>query len=114
MLAPRWRSIVGDAHCPSSHFSHRPMSEHSFDSILQALASQRQRATYTAVAAVVNTAPRALMVGRPRDAHHSWIVSKQTGKPTGYPADQIAPDLASNPDVLMTREDLLAWLDRVN
>ena len=90
------------------------MSEHSFDSILQALAAQRQRATYSAVAGVINTAPRALMVGRPRDAYHSWIVSKETGQPTGYPADQIAPDLTTNPEVLVSREELLAWLERAN
>lgn len=89
------------------------MPEYTFDTILDTLAAQRQRATYSAVAAVVNTTPRALMQGRPRDPHHSWIVSKQTGQPTGYPADQVAPDLTERPEVLASRDELLTWLSRV-
>lgn len=90
------------------------MSAYSFDSILDALATRRQRATYSAVAGVINTAPRALMVGRPRDARHSWIVSKQTGQPTGYPAGQVDPDLTVNPAVLTSADDLEHWLESVH
>lgn len=90
------------------------MSAHSFDSILDALATQRQRATYSAVAGVIKTAPRALMVGRPRDPRHSWIVSKQTGQPTGYPAGQVDPDLTVNPAVLTSADDLEQWLESVH
>ena len=86
------------------------MSEHSLDSIIAALSAERQRATYAAVAGVVNRPPRMLMAGRPRDAQHSWIVSKQTGRPTGYADDQVAPDLTAKPEVLSSREELLAWL----
>lgn len=100
--------IVGTPFTPSIPTS---MSEHSLDSIVAALAAHRQRATYAAVAGVVNRPPRMLMAGRPRDAQHSWIVSKRTGRPTGYADDQVAPDLAEKPDVLKSREALLAWLN---
>lgn len=89
------------------------MSEHSFESILDALAAQRQRATYSAVAGVIDTTPRALMLGRPRDERHSWIVSKQTGQPTGYRPEQVAPDLTANPEVLASKDDLMTWLSQV-
>lgn len=88
------------------------MPEHSFDSILDALEAGRQRATYSAVAGVVETAPRILMAGRPRDPRHSWIVSKGTGHPTGYQPEQVAPDLTANPEVISSRDELLAWLSR--
>ena len=89
------------------------MPEHTFDSILDTLAAQHQRATYSAVAAVVNTTPRTLMLGRPRDPHHSWIVSKQTGQPTGYPDDQVAAELTARPEILTSRDELLSWLSQV-
>ena len=89
------------------------MSTLTLDSILDSLAARRQRATYGAVAAVLASAPRVLMVGRPRDAHHSWIVSKTTGMPTGYPEDQLHPDLTANPGVLTNRDELLDWLGKV-
>ncbi|MBA3890346.1 MAG: hypothetical protein H0X64_07440 [Gemmatimonadaceae bacterium] len=89
------------------------MPDHTVDSILDTLATQRQRATYAAVAGVVNTAPRTLMQGRPRDPHHSWIVSKRTGQPTGYPDDQVAAELTERPEILGSREELLTWLSQV-
>lgn len=89
------------------------MPDYTFDTILDTLASHRQRATYSAVAAVVNTTPRTLMQGRPRDPHHSWIVSKQTGQPTGYPGDQVAPELTERPEILTSRDELLTWLSQV-
>jgi hypothetical protein len=88
------------------------MSDHTFESILDALATHRQRATYSAVAGVVDTKPRVLMVGRPRDPRHSWVVSKGTGQPTGYKSDQVAPDLTANPEVIASPDELLAWLSR--
>ena len=86
------------------------MSEHTFDTILDALARGRQRATYSAVAAVVNGAPRTLMQGRPRDARHSWVVSVRTGVPTGYDPGQLDPELEANPQVLQTGAALREWL----
>lgn len=89
------------------------MTEHSFDSILDALAEGRQRATYSAVAALVNGAPRTLMAGRPRDPRHSWVVSVRTGVPTGYASDQLDPELTTNPEVLQTGAALREWLGRL-
>lgn len=86
------------------------MSDHTFDSILDALAQRRQRATYSAVAALVNGAPRTLMAGRPRDPRHSWIVSVRTGIPTGYSQEQLDPDLETNPAILQTGAALRDWL----
>jgi len=101
---------TGPNHTPSIP---APMSQPSLDSILDALARERQRATYSAVAAVVGSAPRSVMSGRPRDPHNSWVVSSQTGQPTGYPPDQVAPELMARPEVLRTRDELLAWLGTV-
>lgn len=87
------------------------MMEHTFDSILDSLAGQQQRATYGAVAGVLNSAPRTLMSGRPRDPRHSWIVSRRTGEPTGYAPDQMDPALATRLEVLKSPEALRTWLD---
>jgi hypothetical protein len=84
--------------------------QHSFETIVEALASQRQRATYSAVAGLLDTAPRSLMTGRPRDPRHSWIVSTRSGQPTGYQPDQIDPELTSRPEVLRSHHELAAWL----
>lgn len=86
------------------------MMEHTFDSILDSLAGQQQRATYGAVAGVLNSAPRTLMSGRPRDPRHSWIVSRRTGEPTGYAPDQMDPALTTRPEVLKSAEALRTWL----
>lgn len=86
------------------------MPEYTFDTILDALAAHRQRATYAAVAAAIGTIPRTLMAGRPRDRRHCWIVNRQTGEPTGYQPDQVDPELTSHTGVLTSREELLGWL----
>lgn len=54
------------------------------DSILNAFNTHRQRATYGVVAALVGHPARSLPGGRPRNARRSWIVSKDSGLPTGY------------------------------
>lgn len=86
------------------------MNDERMDQIIDALDSARQRATYGAVAAVVGSAPRTLMKGRDRDHRHSWVVSRQTGLPTGYDDDLLHPDLLRNDHVLETREALEKWL----
>ena len=48
------------------------MSDLTIDGILNALDSGHQRATYGAVAALLQTSPRTLMQGRERDQRHSW------------------------------------------
>ena len=87
------------------------MMEHTFDSILDSLVGQQQRATYGAVAGVLNSAPRTLMSGRPRDPRHSWIVSRRSGEPTGYAPDQMDPALATRPEVLKSPDALRIWLE---
>jgi len=87
------------------------MSNMTLDQILDALSRGRQRATYGAVAALLDQAPRALMKGRDRDQRHSWVVNMRNGQPTGYTPDQIDPDLCVNAEVLNTKEELSRWLE---
>lgn len=86
------------------------MADDRLDQILDALDRQHQRATYGAVAAVLNKAPRTLMHGRERDHRHSWVVRRKSGEPTGYEAEQMHPDLTSSKRVIETREELERWL----
>ena len=85
--------------------------EHTLDSILDQLDRHHQRATYGAVAALVDTSPRSLMAGRDRDPQSSWIVSRQTGMPTGYEEDQMHEELTSKENILSTPESLRVWLE---
>jgi hypothetical protein len=87
------------------------MSELTMDQILDALHRGHQRATYGAVAAVLNRSPRMLMQGRERDQRHSWVVSRSNGEPTGYEPPLLHPDLHEREDILETKEQLLAWLE---
>jgi len=87
------------------------MSDLTIDQILDALDRAHQRATYGAVAALLGTSPRTLMQGRGRDQRHSWVVSRRSGEPTGYSADQMHPDLRTNPEIFESKEDLARWLE---
>ena len=87
------------------------MSDLTIDQILDALDRAHQRATYGAVAALLGTSPRTLMQGRGRDPRHSWVVSRRSGEPTGYSADQMHPDLRTNPEIFESKEDLARWLE---
>ena len=84
---------------------------HSLDSILDQLEQFRQRATYGSVAKLLNRPPRNLMTGRDRDPHSSWIVSRETGAPTGYSEDQVHPELTSRETILSTPQELENWLE---
>ncbi|WP_412063522.1 hypothetical protein [Rubrivirga sp. IMCC45206] len=77
----------------------------SLTDILYALQESRQRATYGAVAGVLNAVPR-----RPKDPLHSWVVSAKNGRPSGYPVDAVHADLEAHEQILTTPEDLEAWL----
>jgi hypothetical protein len=83
----------------------------TLDSIIEQLDTYHQRATYGAVAALVNTSPRTLMSGRDRDPRSSWVVSRQTGQPTGYAPEQMHGSLTERENVLNTPESLRRWLD---
>jgi hypothetical protein len=80
------------------------------DLILAALNQYQQRATYSAVAALVGQPPRILMRSRPRQPEASWVVSKTTGRPTGYTDADIHPSLTSNATVIQTQDELASWL----
>ena len=86
------------------------MTMPSLDVILAMLHQHHQRATYSAVAAMLDQTPRMLMRGKPRSQDNCWIVSKTTGRPTGYADTDIHPQLMANETVLTTREELAAWL----
>jgi hypothetical protein len=86
------------------------MSDFTMDEILDALDRRHQRATYGAVAAVLNRPPRTLMQGRERDQRHSWVVSRANGEPTGYQPAQLHPALRERAEVLDNKEALTQWL----
>ena len=85
-------------------------SSYSLETIVDTLDRQRQRATYGAVAGLVGTSPRVVMIGRPRDPRHSWVVSRESGRPNGYKPEQVHPELETRRDVLLTKDALAAWL----
>jgi len=87
------------------------LTEHTIDSILEQLERFHQRATYGAVANVVNASPRSLMSGRARNPQSSWIVSRKDGQPSGYHPDQKHPELQSRQQILRTAEELRSWLE---
>ena len=84
---------------------------YDLDGIIAALNRHQQRATYSAVAALVDQSPRLLMHKHPRAPENSWVVSKSTGRPTGYADADVHPQLTANDTVLVTREALAAWLE---
>jgi hypothetical protein len=86
------------------------VSDQKLDEILKALNLRQQRATYGAVAALVDRPPAFLMGGRPRDPYHSWIVNQETGLPTGYEPAEMHPALRSSAEVLRTSQQLEDWL----
>jgi hypothetical protein len=87
------------------------VATHSIDSIIDQLDRFRQRATYGAVAAVLNRAPRNLMSGRSRSQRESWIVSRNDGMPTGYQPEQVHPDIKSRERILNSAKELGNWLE---
>ena len=90
--------------------SDQTVASHTLDSIIDELDRFHQRATYGAVAALLNRSPRNLMGKRSRRPEDSWVVSHSTGMPTGYEPDQLHPDITSRENVISTREDLESWL----
>jgi hypothetical protein len=89
------------------------MSAFTMDQILDALDASHQRATYSAVAALLDCPPRTLMQGCERDQRHSWVVSRRNGEPTGYTAEQTHPALLERSAVLDSKDELVRWLEGV-
>jgi hypothetical protein len=85
-------------------------ADYTVDSIVEQLDRYHQRATYGAVAALVNKSPRNLMGNRSRGPKDSWVVSHATGMPTGYEPDQLHEEIKSREKVISTREELESWL----
>jgi hypothetical protein len=86
------------------------VEQHTLDSILDQLNQFHQRATYGAVAGVVNSSPRSLMTGRDRDRRSSWVVSREGGQPSGYADDQKHEALTEREKILGSPEELRSWL----
>ena len=86
------------------------MSTHNLDTVIATLNQHQQRATYSAVAALIGHAPRSLMKGKPREQSNSWIVAVRSGVPTGYGETELHPELRKNANVLRTKEDLEKFL----
>jgi hypothetical protein len=90
--------------------SDQAIASHTLDSIVDELDRFHQRATYGAVAALLNKSPRNLMGNRSRNARDSWVVSHSSGMPTGYEPEQLHPAISSRENVISTRADLESWL----
>lgn len=86
------------------------MSAHTLESIANALAAARQRATYGAVAGLLGRPSAFLMQGVPRTPLFSWIVNAKTLMPTGYSEEQIASELTSSTKVIRTASALEEFL----
>jgi hypothetical protein len=85
-------------------------ANYTVDRIVEQLDRFHQRATYGAVAALVNKSPRNLMGKRARSPRDSWVVSHGSGMPSGYEPEQLHPAIKSREKVISTREDLESWL----
>ena len=83
----------------------------SLDAIVELLSRHHQRATYGAVAELVGRVPRFVMQGRPRNRLNSWVVSQDTGLPSGYPEPMIHPQIDERDTILTTAAELSAWLE---
>ena len=86
------------------------MADYSLDQILDALDRHRQRATYGAVAKLVDRPPLFLMAGRPRDFRHAWVVNATTGLPTNYGPADMPSDLRRRAEILSSSRALEDWL----
>lgn len=86
------------------------VADHTLESILDQLNQFHQRATYGAVAGVVNSSPRSLMSGRDRDQRSSWVVSRENGQPSGYAEEQKHEALIERARILGSPDELRSWL----
>ena len=83
-----------------------PSNTPDLGAILIRLDKYRQRATFGAVAGLLNRDAFTLFDGYPRTPLTSWVVSKGTGKPTGQSPSEIHPDLFDNPRILSSADEL--------
>jgi alkylated DNA nucleotide flippase Atl1 len=68
----------------------------------------KRRATYGAVGHCVGLHPRAVgaLLG-PHSPAASWVVSAETGEPTGYLDSEKHPDLHSSTEIIRSGDDLI-------
>lgn len=89
-----------------------PRTAYAVAEIVARLHLHRQRATYAAVGGL-RGAPavrvRGWFAGR-EAPENSFVVSRMTGEPIGYPADRVDPALKERGDVIESAEALRAWL----
>ena len=84
----------------------------TLESIVDLLQRKNIRATYGAVAGVLGGISQGVMMGREISQRNSWIVSAETGLPTGYQQSQMHPNLLRLPIVLKTGPKLQKFLDK--
>jgi hypothetical protein len=94
------------------HFTYIRLKMWTLEEVIDVLHREGIRATYGAVAGVVGGTAIGLMVGRPMDPRHSWVVAAGNDLPTGYNESQMDPLLRQSPVVLDTANRLLELLDR--
>ena len=82
------------------------------DEILEFLNEKRIRCTYTAVAEVIGTNAQSVSryLGEMRP-EASWVVSKETGTPTGYSENERHPDLLRTGTIILSGLELMNALD---
>ncbi len=88
----------------------RPV-EYAVQNIIDCLNARKVKATYGAVAGILGCIPQD--VGRclgERRREASWIVNKETGKPTGYDCSQIHKDVC-DAKMIADSEELKKLLD---
>jgi hypothetical protein len=100
------KSVLSPAPTPSSE-----RSSLNLDRILNILQLHRQRATFGAVAGVLDRDPERLFDGYPRTPRTAWVVNKESGRPTGHKPTELPPDLFSNSHVITTNNELLKWME---
>lgn len=87
-----------------------PDAAYTLDQILDQLDRFHQRATYDAVAELIDRPAHYLRNGRPRDPRNSWVVDQDTWLPTGYFKDQVHRDIISRERILSSAKQLESWL----
>ena len=80
------------------------------EEIIERLAKHRQRATYGALAGMIDRQAIGVMNGLPKDKKNSWIVAKKNGLPTGFNTEDIDSHLLNSSKVIKSPDELAAWL----
>jgi hypothetical protein len=81
--------------------------------IIEFLSKHRIRASYGAVAEVLDVLPRSMgaRLG-PRTREASWVVNADTGLPTGYSAAEMDPALLPSTELIRSGSELASRMRR--